>query len=544
MAIDYAELGVEPGKIIAEKYRLVRLIGRGGMGSVWRCDHLELMSPVALKVIKPGLAKNKNSLARFMREAKAAARLRSPHVVQILEYGSEGAIAYIAMELMEGESLYGRLRRDGILSAALTARVLTHVGRAMAKAHDTGITHRDLKPDNIFLVTNDDEIMGKVLDFGVAKSAAWSLDATGESPETQTGTLLGTPYYMSPEQATGSRNVDHRSDLWAMGVMAFECLLGIRPYQSNALGDLVLKICAEPQPVPSTHGSVPQGFDEWFARANHRTVDQRFQSAKDMTKALRGVLLDQGHGVTGSLDADPVTTRLGASNLGPADPGPVEGPLAGPETLQEPSSEDESTSNPGLLTVTQDSSTGLPRVATPFEQANQSDATATPSEPSGPRIAATPFDRSDDAPADSGPTAMPPLHGSRELQTLDPLAATSVPRRKTWLMGSLAAVVLAASVAFITTKVTSSDPPQPDADPSAEPANPAGLTSAAPAQSTPSAPIESPSSAAAEDLPTAVPTVEADGGPPPASPTPYRPPRPPRPPKAKPPDGPVDPLGI
>jgi serine/threonine protein kinase len=283
------ELGVEAGQVIADKYRLDKLIGRGGMGSVWRAEHLVLMSPVAVKVLKPKVTETSNSVARFLREAKAAALLRSPHVVQILEHGRDGELVYIAMELLEGESLHQRLRR-GPLTPTEAAVVMTHVGRAMQKAHDAKIVHRDLKPDNIFLVHNDDEVMGKVLDFGIAKSSLYALNTTGDSPQTQTGTLLGTPYYMSPEQATGQKDVDHRSDLWAMGVIAFECLVGQRPYQSDALGDLVLQICSRAQPVPSARASVPDGFDEWFARAQQRDVEERFQSARELTQSLRAAL--------------------------------------------------------------------------------------------------------------------------------------------------------------------------------------------------------------------------------------------------------------
>jgi serine/threonine-protein kinase len=288
------ELGVEAGQLIAGKYRLRELLGRGGMGSVWRCDHLELSSSIALKIIKPDVAKNQNSVARFMREAKAAAMLRSPHVVQIFEHGTEGSVVYIAMELLEGESLLQRIKRQQRLAPNATATIMRHVGRAMQKAHDAGIIHRDLKPDNVFIIVEDDEIIAKVLDFGIAKSSVFALNQTGESPQTQTGALLGTPYYMSPEQATGQKDVDHRSDLWAIGVITYECLLGKRPYQSDSLGDLVLQICSRAQPVPSHHGTVPPGFDAWFQKAQERDPAQRWQSAKEMTRALREILTASG----------------------------------------------------------------------------------------------------------------------------------------------------------------------------------------------------------------------------------------------------------
>jgi serine/threonine-protein kinase len=283
------ELGVHAGQMVADRYRLESLLGRGGMGSVWKAEHLQLGSPVALKVLKPAVARNKNSVARFIREAKAAALLRSPHVVQILDYGQDGEIVYMAMELLDGESLHARLRQ-GALDRDLVATVMTHVGRAVGRAHEMGIVHRDLKPDNVFLVENDDEIVAKVLDFGIAKADVWGLEVSSEAPTTQTGALLGTPYYMSPEQATGQKDVDHRADLWALGVITYECLLGKRPYRSDSLGDLVLQICTRPQPVPSQLGSVPAGFDAWFARAQARDREDRFQSARDMVSELRRIL--------------------------------------------------------------------------------------------------------------------------------------------------------------------------------------------------------------------------------------------------------------
>src|SRR5262249_22596563 len=156
--------------ILAGKYRLIRELGKGGMGSVWMAEHLTLKSPVAVKLIDPEIATNPDAVARFLREARAAAALRSPHVVQILDYGADGAAPYIAMELLEGESLGQRLLRLGRLSPAETSRIMTHVARAIGRAHDAGIVHRDLKPENVFVVKNDEEEIAKVLDFGIAKS--------------------------------------------------------------------------------------------------------------------------------------------------------------------------------------------------------------------------------------------------------------------------------------------------------------------------------------------------------------------------------------
>jgi eukaryotic-like serine/threonine-protein kinase len=277
--------------VLAGKYRLVRQLGQGGMGSVWLAEHLTLRSPVAIKLIEPSIAANPEALARFLREAQAAASLRSPHVVQVLDYGVDTGVPFIVMEVLEGESLAGRLARLGQLSLAETAKLMSHVGRAMTRAHEAGVVHRDLKPDNIYIVHNDDDELAKVLDFGVAKSSLHGLGAAASSG-TRTGAVLGTPYYMSPEQAEGTKAVDQRTDIWAMGVIAWECLLGTRPFEAETLGGLLLAICAREMPVPSRVGPAPPGFDAWFARACARDPAQRFATAKETAGELRRVCGD------------------------------------------------------------------------------------------------------------------------------------------------------------------------------------------------------------------------------------------------------------
>jgi serine/threonine-protein kinase len=165
---------------------------------------------------------------------------------------------------------------------------MTQVARAVRRAHEAGIVHRDLKPDNIFLVHNDEEEVAKVLDFGIAKATTLSLSG-GAGSGTRTGAMLGTPYYMSPEQAEGVRTLDHRTDIWAFGVIAFECLTGVRPFDGETLGALLLSICTRPMPVPSQRGVVPDGFDAWFARACARDPGQRFSSVKEAAGALKMV---------------------------------------------------------------------------------------------------------------------------------------------------------------------------------------------------------------------------------------------------------------
>jgi serine/threonine-protein kinase len=255
------------------------------MGSVWRADHLVLNTPVALKLLRREILDQPDAHARFLREAQAAAALRSAHVVSILDFGVDHTTPFIVMELLEGESLRQRLRRTGTLPFEDTLRIVTHVTRALGRAHERGIVHRDLKPDNVFLVPEVGEEQTKVLDFGVAKL----MSESGVSALTDTGTAIGSPHYMSPEQARGTKTVDFRTDLWALGAIAFECLTGKRPFESEVFGDLLLRICTDPVPSASSIASVPPGFDEWCFRALSREPGARFGSAEEMAAALRSL---------------------------------------------------------------------------------------------------------------------------------------------------------------------------------------------------------------------------------------------------------------
>jgi len=260
------------------------------MGSVWYAEHLSLHASVALKLIDTPAIPDPMSTERFLREARLAAALRSPHVVQILDHGVDAGAPYIVMELLEGESLATRLERVGRLSAAETARMIQHVARAMTRAHEAGIIHRDLKPENVFIVRNDDEEIYKVFDFGIAKVETPALGGVGAA--TRTGSLLGTPSYMSPEQAEGVKALDQRADIWALGVIAYRCLLGRLPFAETTLPQLILAICARPLPIPSHHGAVPDGFDAWFARVCARSPADRFDSARKASIELSAVLGD------------------------------------------------------------------------------------------------------------------------------------------------------------------------------------------------------------------------------------------------------------
>jgi eukaryotic-like serine/threonine-protein kinase len=276
--------------LVAEKYQLVRMIGRGGMGSVWEARHASLGTTVAIKFIETEYADSQEARKRFDNEAKAAATIQSKHAIQIYDHGvtPEGK-PYIVMELLQGEPLDKRIERMGRLSLQDTARILQQVSRGLARAHERGIVHRDLKPENIFLVRtpDDDEEIAKVLDFGIAKLNTSGPHQPGITSSTKTGAVLGTPFYMSPEQARGLRNVDHRTDVWSLGVIAFKCVTGKLPFDGESVGDLLVKICTAPIPMPShSIPGLPSSFDAWFMRAMEREPDRRFSSVSELADGL------------------------------------------------------------------------------------------------------------------------------------------------------------------------------------------------------------------------------------------------------------------
>ena len=274
------------GQIVADRYRLEKHLGGGMAAEVWRAHDTKLHAPVAVKLLDAGFAGTPVA-ARFLREARAAARLRSLHIVQILDQGVHDGAPFIAMELLEGETLAARLDASGPLPPPIALRILGQIGKAVDKAHSMGIVHRDLKPDNVFLVHDEDGPFAKVIDFGIAKVTGPPGEASSTSTASQS--LLGTPHYMSPEQVVGER-VDHRSDLYALGVVAFECVTGALPFETDDMLD-VLELAGRGElRAPSQVAAVPAAFDGWFAKACHRSAAERFESARAMTDALRTCL--------------------------------------------------------------------------------------------------------------------------------------------------------------------------------------------------------------------------------------------------------------
>jgi eukaryotic-like serine/threonine-protein kinase len=272
------------GRVIAGRYRLEAPVARGGMGSVWKARHLQLDTAVAVKFINLDQRATSGGRARFEREAKAAALLHGPNVVEVYDYGVDDGLPYLVMELLQGEDLSRRIARERRLPVPSVVSLIGQVSRALRRAHEAGIVHRDLKPGNIFLVDRDDdeEPLVKVLDFGIARTPRLGL--VGET--TKTGTLLGSPRYMSPEQARAPRSVDPRSDLWSLAVIAFRTLTGTLPFVADEVAELLVKICTESASRPSSFDPELVDFDPFFEKAFARDPNDRFQTARELATEL------------------------------------------------------------------------------------------------------------------------------------------------------------------------------------------------------------------------------------------------------------------
>ncbi|MGK3993741.1 bifunctional serine/threonine-protein kinase/formylglycine-generating enzyme family protein [Sorangium sp. So ce1024] len=282
------------GAIIADRLHLLRPLGQGGMGVVWAARHLALDTDVAVKFIRPERVAERPALvARFQREARATARIAHPHVVQVMDYGAvDGVVPYLVMELLRGFSLAELLERGGRLSFATARSLAQQVGSALESAHELGIVHRDIKPHNVFITEGSKgyPLFVKVLDFGVAKMAGDAAVPAANPALTETGMVIGSAPYMSPEQLEGSKDVDLRSDLWSLGVVLYETLTGALPFQGGsfvAVGAAVLK--GKFRPATEQRPGLPASIDDWFAKALSVDPSCRFQSAREMVDAFPGL---------------------------------------------------------------------------------------------------------------------------------------------------------------------------------------------------------------------------------------------------------------
>jgi tRNA A-37 threonylcarbamoyl transferase component Bud32 len=232
------------GEVLAGKYRIERVLGAGGMGVVVAAHHLQLDTKVAIKVLRPSMLEDREAMARFAREARAAARITNEHVARVLDVGSlETGAPYIVMEFLEGEDLACLLQRCGPLPIERAVDFVLQACVAVAEAHKVGIIHRDLKPSNLFCTRRTDgQFVVKVLDFGISKR----VDAEAGMSVTRTNTVMGSPLYMSPEQLRSTRDVDHRTDIWAFGIILFELLVGRVPFDGETFTEVAVKASTEP----------------------------------------------------------------------------------------------------------------------------------------------------------------------------------------------------------------------------------------------------------------------------------------------------------
>ena len=306
------------GVVIAERYRVLELLGRGGMGVVYRVEHARIGKSMALKLLTGELSRNPRLVARFKREAEMASRLSHPNTVQVFDFGTSGGLTYLAMEYLHGRDL-GRLINEGPLSLHRTAKLLVQVCNSLAEAHDQGMVHRDIKPENIFVLegTTGGEIV-KVLDFGLAKL----LETEERGEVTMAGTIVGTPFYMPPEQIRGEAG-DPRADIYSLGALMHACLTGEPVFDAeSALGVLSKHLAEEPMPphVRRPDLEIPESVSAVVLRALAKDPDQRFQHVLDLQNALVDCLRQRGQfSVDELLDSRQLRKLAGAGAEGAVD---------------------------------------------------------------------------------------------------------------------------------------------------------------------------------------------------------------------------------
>jgi eukaryotic-like serine/threonine-protein kinase len=284
------------GTILDGKFRVTKEIGRGGMAAVYEAENVDIGKRVAVKVLSAELANSKVVTERFMREARAAAKIRSPYICDVYDVGTYGGRPFLVMELLEGESLYDRLARERRLDPKDVLQIAGETAMGLSQAHEANIVHRDLKPENIFLARGggSSESVAKIVDFGLAKFYDPHLEGGASARLTKEGALFGTPAYMSPEQASARGPIGLRSDLWALGCIVYEMLVGRTVWSvEQGVAMILAQIAGGQLPTPSkVSPSLPKSFDAWFAKALDRDESKRFGSAIELSEALRYALGD------------------------------------------------------------------------------------------------------------------------------------------------------------------------------------------------------------------------------------------------------------
>ena len=320
-----------PGEILAGKYEVERVLGRGGMGLVVAARHLQLEEKVAIKFLLPEAVSSPEVVGRFAREARAAVRIKSEHVARVSDVGTlESGEPYMVMEYLEGVDLAGWLRQNGALPVEQAVEFVLQASEAIAEAHALGIVHRDLKPANLFVVRRADGLWSiKVLDFGISKVT--SVGGTSSAALTQTSAVMGSPLYMPPEQMAASRDVDARSDIWALGVILYELLVGSAPFSGETLPEVCVKIAtAPPPPLRNARPDVPPQLEAVIARCLEKDRARRYANIAELALALgdfgprrartsvdRILRTIQAAGLSATALNEPVSSDRGSGTTGP-----------------------------------------------------------------------------------------------------------------------------------------------------------------------------------------------------------------------------------
>lgn len=314
-------LWAKAGMVVADRYRLDRKIGTGGSATVWAATHLTLNRPIAIKFMEVVGPQRDAIHQRFLREARIAAAVRHRNVIEVIDFGkSAEGLPYMAMELLEGQTLGERMESGELIPVHNVVRIMARVLSGLGAAHDAGLVHRDVKPENIFLCEDADGVYPKLLDFGISRA----LDRTSEIEsvlDTIENVIVGTPDYMSPEQTRGLTTIDHRSDLWSAGVMLYELLTGELPFEGVSVGDLLIQIAtAEPLAFASLRPDLAGPLDELIMRALSKRPADRFENAREMRTSLLSAVARTAadiHAADGSarLEADTYETPLAVDLL-------------------------------------------------------------------------------------------------------------------------------------------------------------------------------------------------------------------------------------